>query len=253
MDNRLARSAGIPLLRSGQALPANAAGTAALRSSSQSFAIDRMPERIVFRVIIARMGHPPSDYRAHRCSFHPDRQDPYLRLSTATIFVRDQDRSLRFYLDQLGFSLALEARLPSGDRWLAVAPPDGTALLALVAPKPDSEEYKLIGRSSYVAFLTEDVPAKFEEWRQRGVRFHHPPQAQSSGEMSTSFEDVDGNSFALVSYDPAIREIEAQRRAHVERSESEHRAAQELETARLVQARLFPQTLPPLSTLDCAG
>ncbi|MGH9455664.1 MAG: PP2C family protein-serine/threonine phosphatase, partial [Terriglobia bacterium] len=71
--------------------------------------------------------------------------------------------------------------------------------------------------------------------------------------MSTSFEDVDGNSFALVSYDPAIREIEAQQRAHVERLESEHRAAQELETARLVQARLFPQTLPLLSTLDCAG
>ncbi|MGH9455663.1 MAG: VOC family protein [Terriglobia bacterium] len=124
---------------------------------------------------MTRMGHPPSDYRAHRCSFQPDRPDPYLRLSTVTVFVRDQDRSLRFYLDQLGFSLAFEACLPSGERRLAVAPPDGTAMLALVAPKPDSEEYKLIGRPSNIAFLTEDVFAKFEEWRKRGVRFHQPP------------------------------------------------------------------------------
>src|SRR5438132_7446925 len=130
-----------------------------------------------------------------------DRQQLHLSLHHVTILVRDQDRSLRFYLDQLGFSLVVDARLESGDRWTAVAPPDGTAMLALVAPKPDSEEYKLIGRSTQVVFLTEDVCAKFEEWRQRGVRFHHPPQTQSEGGMSTSFEDVDGNSFTLLAFD----------------------------------------------------
>src|SRR3954469_19514612 len=35
-------------------------------------------------------------HRAHRCSFMPDREDAYLRLGTVTVFVRDQDRSLRF-------------------------------------------------------------------------------------------------------------------------------------------------------------
>ncbi len=35
--------------------------------------------------------------------------------------------------------------------------------------------------------------------------------------------------------------------------ESERRAAQELEIAKQVQARLFPQTLPPLRTLEYAG
>src|SRR5438105_9232560 len=106
------------------------------------------------------MGNPPSTHRAHRCSFHPDRQDPYLRLSTVTVFVRDQDRSLRFYLDQLGFNSAFDTRFPCGDRWLAVSPPDGTAMLALVAPKSGSEEYKLIGRSTQIVFLTENVFAK---------------------------------------------------------------------------------------------
>src|SRR5438046_7752662 len=38
-----------------------------------------------------------------------------------------------------------------------------------------------------------------------------------------------------------------------EKLESERRTAQELEIAKQVQAKLFPQTLPPLATLDCAG
>src|SRR5690242_10149223 len=84
---------------------------------------------------------------------------PHLRIHAVNIYVRDQDQSLRFYLDQLGFDMAFDAKLPSGERWVAVAPPDGSALLALIAPKPDSREEKLIGRHTGVVFATDDVPA----------------------------------------------------------------------------------------------
>lgn len=194
-----------------------------------------------------------AEHKAHRCSFAPDRKDLYLRLGTVAIFVRDQERSLRFYVDQLGFELAMDSRLPSGERWLVVAPPDGTATMALVAAKPGSEEYGLIGRATQVVFLTENVSAKFEEWRGRGVVFHRSPQREASGEVSAVFEDPDGNSFALASSDSVIKEVQEQRRAHAERFELERRTAQELENAREVQARLFPQALPALSTLECAG
>src|SRR6185503_14999281 len=83
----------------------------------------------------------------------PDRKDPYLRFHAIKVFVRDQDRSLKFYVEQLGFSLVYDTHLQSGERWVAVAPPDGTAILALVEPKPDSREYKLIGRPTQVAFV----------------------------------------------------------------------------------------------------
>src|SRR5215472_13100810 len=149
-----------------------------------------------------------SPFLAHRCSFHPDRQDPYLRLGAITVFVRDQDRSRQFYLDQLGFSQAFGAPLQSADRTLAVTPPDGTAVLLLIAPQPGSEEYKLIGRPTQIVFLTEDVVAKFEEWSKRGVRFHHSPRAQSWGAISATFEDVDGNSFTLLSYEEISREVQ---------------------------------------------
>jgi serine phosphatase RsbU (regulator of sigma subunit)/predicted enzyme related to lactoylglutathione lyase len=194
-----------------------------------------------------------SPFQVHRCSFQANRQDPYLRLGAISIFVRDQDRSLRFYLEQLGFQLAFDAPLQSGERYLAVSPPDGTAVLSLVAPKPGSAECQLIGRSTQIVFMTEDITAKFAEWSKRGVRFHHPPQVDPSGAVSTRFEDVDGNSFTLLCSDSLTRELEEHRRAHAERSESEHRSSQELELARQVQARLFPQSRPALSTLEYAA
>ena len=190
-------------------------------------------------------------------------------MHAVNIFVRDQDRSLRFYLDQLGFALAFDARLQSGERWVAVSPPDGSAVLALVAPKPESREYQLIGRATQIVFVTENVIAKYDEWRKRGVRFHHTPRLRRVkyerpdgvsgdetpvwGGVFTHFRDVDGNSFALVGFDEVSREVEAQRRAVAEKLEAERRATQEIEIAKQVQARLFPQTLPALNTLEYAG
>jgi len=182
-----------------------------------------------------------------------DRRDPYLRVLCVNIFVRDQDRSLRFYVDQLGFGLVVDENYESGGRWIAVAPPDGHTVLVLITPKRNSPEYKLIGRSKHTVLVTEDVMAKFEEWQKRGVRFHHPPQTTLWGGIFTRFDDLDGNSFVLVGRDDFVREIEAERRAAAEKLEAERRLAQELEIAKRVQARLFPQTSPLLKTLEYAG
>jgi serine phosphatase RsbU (regulator of sigma subunit) len=73
------------------------------------------------------------------------------------------------------------------------------------------------------------------------------------GGIVARFRDVDGNSFSLVSFDELTHAMEAQRRAVFARQEGERRAAHELEIAKHVQSRLFPQTLPPLGTLEYAG
>jgi serine phosphatase RsbU (regulator of sigma subunit) len=179
--------------------------------------------------------------------------DPYLRLQHVTVFVRDQDRSLRFFVDLLGFSLVADYRVPGGGRWVAVAPPDGTAILALVAPKPDEAEQKNVGQAKQIVFLTEDVRTKYNEWSERGVVFLHPPKEPAWGGRFTSFEDPDGNSFVLVGFDEASRAVEEQRRQSTERLETERRASRDLEIARQVQARLFPQRMPRARTLEYAG
>jgi serine phosphatase RsbU (regulator of sigma subunit) len=185
---------------------------------------------------------------------------------------------LRFYVDQLGFSLAFDVRLQTGQRWVGVAPPHGTAVLTLIAPDPDSDEYKLIGKPTGVAFVAEDVVAMYSQWRRRGVRFRHVPRLRRVkyqqqavdgvanvpslllgkqppiwGGVFTRFEDIDRNSFALVSFDEMTQAVEVERRVAAEKLESERRATHELEIAKQVQARLFPQIFPPLKSLDYAG
>ena len=51
--------------------------------------------------------------------------DPYLRVHAVNVYVKDQARSLDFYLNTLGFHIAFDARVGSGERLLAVLPPTG--------------------------------------------------------------------------------------------------------------------------------
>jgi serine phosphatase RsbU (regulator of sigma subunit)/catechol 2,3-dioxygenase-like lactoylglutathione lyase family enzyme len=209
----------------------------------------------------------------------PDPDRPYLGVHAVTVFVRDQDAALQFYTEQLGFDIAFDARLPTGGRWLAVAPPDGGTVLSLVVPHAESREYPLIGRPTGVVFITENVLATFERWRRRGVQFTYwprlrriqyesPPRIASDagtaaapapesqpvwGGIFARFKDLDGNIFSLAGFDEFNRQFEARRRAAAEKAEAERRATHDLEIAKQVQARLFPQNLPPLETLQYAG
>jgi serine phosphatase RsbU (regulator of sigma subunit)/predicted enzyme related to lactoylglutathione lyase len=188
-----------------------------------------------------------------RSVLRSDREQPYLCIQDIVVFVRDLDVSKHFYTQQLGLELLTEQRLPTGERWIEVAPPDGSANLALVEPKPDAPEYNLIGGYRWVLFMTEDVDAKYKEWSERGVHFLVAPETPGWGGTYARFEDPDGNAFGLEGFDEVRRSLELRRQAHAERLESERRAAQELEIAKQVQARLFPQIRPELKTVEYAG
>jgi serine phosphatase RsbU (regulator of sigma subunit)/catechol 2,3-dioxygenase-like lactoylglutathione lyase family enzyme len=196
-------------------------------------------------------GNSPLPFGMDHLPLRLDKQDPYLTLHFIIIFVRDQERSLRFYLDQLGFRLIVDARV-AGTRWIEVAPPDGSANLALAQAQPDSVA-ELVGRDTRIYFITEDVQAKYQEWSSRGVRFESPPNKPQWGGIFTRFEDPDGNSFGLAGFDELRLGVEMRRRALAQKLEAERQAERELEIARQVQARLFPQRMPPTRTLDYAG
>ena len=190
---------------------------------------------------------------ANRTVLRMGREEPYLSIQDIVVFVRDLEVSKRFYVDLLGFELITEQCLPTGVRWIEVAPPDGSANLALVEPKPDRPEYKLIGGYRWVLFMTEDVHATYKEWSERGVRFLFAPETPGWGGTYARFEDPDGNAFGLEGFDEVKRSLELRRRTHAEKLEAERRATQELEIAKQVQARLFPQMRPQLKTVDYAG
>src|SRR6516164_9552395 len=99
---------------------------------------------------------------------------PFLRLNFVTLWVRDQERSRRFFVETLFFEAIVDAPTPEGGRWIIVAPhaagwlPEtagaGLTGIALCVPPERSSEQQRIGQPTGVGFLTEDVRSLFEEW-----------------------------------------------------------------------------------------
>src|SRR6516225_2282832 len=199
--------------------------------------------------------HPGGVLGRHAAALRAALVQPFLRLNFVTLWVRDQERSRRFFTETLDFEAIVDAQTPEGGRWIVVAPPaagwlTGTAGagltgMALVVPPEGSAEHQRIGQNTGLSFLTEDVRRLFAEWSRRGVRFRLPPMEPEWGAGQARyalFEDVDGNSFSLIEFDEATRTLEAERQA-----------AHDLAIAKQVQTRLFPQRQPPLRTLAYAG
>jgi serine phosphatase RsbU (regulator of sigma subunit)/catechol 2,3-dioxygenase-like lactoylglutathione lyase family enzyme len=199
------------------------------------------------------MGSYELPFGIDRSLLRLDSADPYLCLHFVIIWVRDLDRSVRFYVDKLGFRVVVDHRFDNGQRWIEVAPADGNAHIGFALLQPGDDAEKLIGPESRIWFITEDVNRKYEEWKARGVQFRYPPEVPVWGGIHTRFEDPDGNSFGIAGFDELTRGVEAQRRALVKKYEAERRAAQEIEIAKQVQARLFPQVRPQAKTLEYAG
>jgi serine phosphatase RsbU (regulator of sigma subunit) len=210
--------------------------------------------------------HPEGILGPHAAALRAALLQPFLRLNFVTLWVRDQERSRRFFVEKLAFEAIVDAPTPEGGRWIVVAPPaagwlTGTAGagftgIALCVPPEGSADHQRIGESTGFSFITEDVRSVFQEWSRRGVRFPLPPMEPSWGSGRARyavFEDVDGNSFSLIEFDEATRSLEAERRAQAAKLEAERQAAHDLAIAKQVQTRLFPQHQPLLRTLAYAG
>jgi len=177
---------------------------------------------------------------------------PYLRIQIVEVHVRDQDASLQFYRDRLGFEVAFDTRRQAWGRGVAVSPSAFGSAILLLVESPEDPPAGTTGRGTGVTLMTEDIAATFDEWSRRGVHFPQLPTPMPWG-IQASFEDIDGNQFSLIQNPEMVEMINAGRRAAEKRKEAERRAALETEIARQVQARLFPQKLPAMKTLEYAG
>jgi catechol 2,3-dioxygenase-like lactoylglutathione lyase family enzyme len=132
-----------------------------------------------------------------------------IRISTAQLWVHDQDEALAFYTDKLGMELRADVTLPEmGDfRWLTVGPPgqDDVSIVLMAIPGPPvlsdetAEQVRDLmakGFAGTVFLTTDDCQASYEELKARGVEFSEEPEERPYG-IDSGFRDPSGNSFRL--------------------------------------------------------
>lgn len=127
-------------------------------------------------------------------------------VSLVSVWVRDQDESLAFYTDVLGFAVGDDIRLAEDFRWLTVYHPNQPELhLHLTTPsKPLSDD--LIAAMSRaqsegglpgVGLHVDDCRATYAELSAKGVEFLQEPAERPYG-VEALMRDNSGNWMVLV-------------------------------------------------------
>jgi catechol 2,3-dioxygenase-like lactoylglutathione lyase family enzyme len=110
--------------------------------------------------------------------------------------VSDQNRSIEFYVQKLGFEKRTDIEFGGGQyRWVEVYPPSGTTGIAL-APPPDG---KTEARQTGISLTTDDADATHAELRSRGVDVD--AEVSRMGDPVPPmfwFRDPDGHSLMIV-------------------------------------------------------
>lgn len=127
------------------------------------------------------------------------------KISTVNVFVLDQDKAKRFYVEKLGFEVRSDMEM-DGFRWLTVGPknqPDLSLLLVRPAPPMFSEDdaasmRALVAKGSISGGVieTDDCKRDFEDLKARGVTFLQEPTERPYG-VEALLRDDSGNWFSL--------------------------------------------------------
>lgn len=112
-----------------------------------------------------------------------------------TITVSDQQRSLAFYTEKLGFEVATNQPFGEKNRWIELRTPAGDTRIVIFPP---FDENQRPGGFSNITFLSDDVEATYKLYADRGVEFVQEPKKEDWG-TSAMFKDPDENIFLISS------------------------------------------------------
>lgn len=131
------------------------------------------------------------------------------KLATVQVWVRDQDESLAWFTEKLGFEVKADITVAEmgNFRWLTVGPvgvagPNIVLMTIPGAPVFEQETVDQIesllakGASGGLFFETEDIAADYARLSAAGVEFTQEPTETPYG-TDTGFRDPSGNHFRL--------------------------------------------------------
>jgi predicted enzyme related to lactoylglutathione lyase len=120
-----------------------------------------------------------------------------MKIKLTSVYVDDQEKALRFYIEVLGFTKKND--FSNGPyRWLTVASPedpDGTELQLALNNNPATKAYQqaLFQQNQPAAmFFTDDMQADYERMKARGAEFTTPPKDVTASKIAM-LNDTCGN------------------------------------------------------------
>ena len=110
--------------------------------------------------------------------------------------VSDVDRAVEFYVDKVGFTLDMQARVDENTRFVQVTPPTSACSIAFGEGITDMTP----GTQNSIQVVVPDAEAARQELLRRGV--DAPEVAKLAWGSFTSFTDPDGNTWTLQELPP---------------------------------------------------
>jgi catechol 2,3-dioxygenase-like lactoylglutathione lyase family enzyme len=115
-------------------------------------------------------------------------------VGTVIVPVTDQDRSIDFFVDKLGFEKNIDTPYRGGMRWVEVAPPGAATTISLIPPN----EGETVGIDTHVSLATDDVDADHAQLSARGVETEEVLRMGGPVPPMFFFRDPDGNRYLIV-------------------------------------------------------
>ena len=124
-----------------------------------------------------------------------------MKIQLTSIFVDDQDKALKFYVDVLGF--VKKEDMPVGEfKWLTVVSPEGPDDIELLLEPNDNPAAKTYQQAIFeqgiphTAFAVDDIHKEYERLKEQGVVFTMEP-TESGPAILAVFNDTCGNLIQL--------------------------------------------------------
>ncbi len=119
----------------------------------------------------------------------------------AVLYVADQNRTLEFLTETLGFELTADVPYGDGRRWVEVSPPGARTHVAIAGVEPATLQVlrERAGRMTHGWFDCDDLDATCADLRARNVEIVVEPEAAPWRENSrwAQIRGHDGNLYGL--------------------------------------------------------
>lgn len=122
-------------------------------------------------------------------------------LAHIALVVKEYDEAIRFFTENLHFTLVEDTKLSDTKRWVMVAPPGSTGCNLLLARAANEEQSSRIGNQTggrvFLFLYTDDLHRDYKNLKAKNITIVREPKKEDYGTVMV-FADLYGNYWDLI-------------------------------------------------------